>query len=75
MLVLSLTSQSLLQDIVCTILQAVSSIQSYKLLEETCKKNFAMHFDYCTTASTEFVVLDEATFRDILQVSCFISLD
>lgn len=26
-----------------------------------------MQFDYCTTASTDFVSLDEATFRDILQ--------
>ncbi|CAL9106583.1 unnamed protein product [Musa textilis] len=58
--------ECLSEDIVCTILQAVSSIQSYKLLEETCKRNFAMHFDYCTTASTEFVLLDEATFREIL---------
>lgn len=33
-----------------------------------------MHFDYCTTASTDFVFFDEATFRDILQV-CYVSLD
>lgn len=33
-----------------------------------------MHFDYCTTASTEFVLLDEATFREILLVSCITSL-
>ncbi|WOL18186.1 BTB/POZ domain-containing protein [Canna indica] len=59
--------ECLSEDIVCTILQAVSSIQSYKLLEEACKRSFAMHFDYCTTASTEFVLLDETTFRDILQ--------
>lgn len=27
-----------------------------------------MHFDYCTTANIEFVILDESTFRKILQV-------
>lgn len=69
MLVLRLTSQSLLQDTVNPILQSVSSITSCKLLEETCKRNFSMHFDYCTTASNEFVLLDEATFKDILQAS------
>ncbi|XP_039140970.1 BTB/POZ domain-containing protein At2g30600 isoform X2 [Dioscorea cayenensis subsp. rotundata] len=57
----------LTEDSVCPILQAVSSIASYKLLEETCKQKFSMHFDYCTTASTEFVLLCEETFKDILQ--------
>jgi hypothetical protein len=28
-----------------------------------------MHFDYCTTACTNFVSLDEATFKDILEAS------
>jgi hypothetical protein len=28
-----------------------------------------MHFDYCTTACTDFVLLDEATFKDILEAS------
>ncbi|XP_026658037.1 BTB/POZ domain-containing protein At2g30600 isoform X2 [Phoenix dactylifera] len=55
------------EDTVYSILQAVSSIPSCKLLEESCKRNFSMHFDYCTTASNEFVLLDEATFKDILQ--------
>lgn len=55
------------EDTVYPILQSVSSIPSCKLLEETCKRNFSMHFDYCTTASNEFVLLDEATFKDILQ--------
>lgn len=64
---MSLTSGSLLQDTVCTILQAVSSLYSYKLLEETCKSIFATHFDYCTTASTNFVFLDESIFIDILK--------
>lgn len=27
-----------------------------------------MHFDYCTTANIDFVMLDESTFRNILQV-------
>lgn len=30
-----------------------------------------MHFDYCTTASLDFVLLDQATFSDILEV-CFL---
>lgn len=55
------------EDTVCSVLQAVSSIPSCKLLEEMCKQNFATHFDYCTTACTDFVLLDEATFKDILQ--------
>ncbi|KAJ0967945.1 hypothetical protein J5N97_024862 [Dioscorea zingiberensis] len=59
--------ECLTEDSVCPILQAVSSIASCKLLEETCKRSFAMHFDYCTTASTEFLLLDGETFKDILQ--------
>lgn len=55
------------EDTVCSVLQAVSSIPSCKLLEEICKRNFATHFDYWTTACTDFVLLDEATFKDILQ--------
>lgn len=27
-----------------------------------------MHFDYCTTASLDFVLLDQTTFSDILEV-------
>lgn len=27
-----------------------------------------MHFDYCTTASIDFVMLDESSFSNILQV-------
>ncbi|TVT99322.1 hypothetical protein EJB05_55322, partial [Eragrostis curvula] len=62
-----LTTESLLQDTVCSVLKAVSSIPSCKLLEEICTKKFATHFDYCTTACMDFVLLDEATFMDILQ--------
>ncbi|XP_062227782.1 BTB/POZ domain-containing protein At2g30600 isoform X2 [Phragmites australis] len=60
--------ECLSEDTVCSVLQAVSSIPSCKLLEEVCKRNFATHFDYCTTACTDFVLLDEATFKDILQM-------
>ncbi|CAD6338097.1 unnamed protein product [Miscanthus lutarioriparius] len=59
--------ECLSEDTVCSVLQAVSSIPSCKPLEEVCKRNFATHFDYCTTACTDFVLLDEATFKDILE--------
>lgn len=59
---------TLLQDSVCQILLVISSIPSCKLIEETCGRKFSMNFDYCTTASTDFVMLDEATFGNILQV-------
>lgn len=52
----------------CQILLVISSVPSCKLIEETCERTFAMHFDYCTTASIDFVMLDEATFGNILQV-------
>ncbi|KAL6606420.1 hypothetical protein ACP70R_042073 [Stipagrostis hirtigluma subsp. patula] len=55
------------EDTVCSVLLAVSSIPSCKLLEEVCKRNFATHFDYYTAACSDFVLLDEATFMDILQ--------
>lgn len=62
---------TLLQDTVCPILQAVSSVPSCKLIEETCERKFSMHFDYCTTASIDFVMLDEATFSSILKVGSY----
>lgn len=62
---------TLLQDSVCPILQAVSSIPSCKLIEETCERKFSMHFDYCTTASVDFVLLDEAAFSSIIQVGFY----
>ncbi|XP_048444266.1 BTB/POZ domain-containing protein At2g30600 isoform X2 [Pyrus x bretschneideri] len=55
------------EDSVCLVLQVVSSIPSCKLIQETCEMNFSMHFDYCTTASIDFVLLDETTFRNIIQ--------
>ncbi|KAJ4770586.1 BTB/POZ domain-containing protein [Rhynchospora pubera] len=60
-------SQCLSEHTVCPVLEAVSLVPSCKMLEETCKCHFAMHFDYCTTANSDFVVLDEATFKEILQ--------
>ncbi|CAD5319962.1 unnamed protein product [Arabidopsis thaliana] len=55
------------KDSVCSVLQVVSSISSCKLIEEMCKRKFSMHFDYCTTASLDFVLLDQTTFSDILE--------
>ncbi|TYI82027.1 hypothetical protein E1A91_D05G193900v1 [Gossypium mustelinum] len=59
--------ECLSEDSVCPILQVVSSIPSCKLIKETCERNFAMHFDYRTTASLDFISLDETTFRNIIQ--------
>lgn len=59
--------ECLSEDSVCSVLQVVSSISSCKLIEEMCKRKFSMHFDYCTTASLDFVLLDQATFSDILE--------
>ncbi|KAM7521310.1 hypothetical protein LguiB_020272 [Lonicera macranthoides] len=59
--------ECLLEDSVCPILQVISSYPSCKLIQETCERKFAMHFDYCTTANTDFVLLDEATFTNVLQ--------
>ncbi|KAL6861699.1 hypothetical protein ACP4OV_017399 [Aristida adscensionis] len=59
--------ECLSEDTVCSVLQAVQLVPSCKLLEEVCKRNFAAHFDYYTSACSDFVLLDEATFMDILQ--------
>ncbi|KAL3514862.1 hypothetical protein ACH5RR_027579 [Cinchona calisaya] len=59
--------ERLSEDSVCPILQVIPSVPSCKLIEETCKRKFSMHFDYCTTASIDFVMLDEETFGNILQ--------
>ncbi|KAL4186491.1 hypothetical protein AMTRI_Chr09g34160 [Amborella trichopoda] len=55
------------EESLCHILQVVSLMPTCKLLEELCVKKFARNFDYCTTASTDFVKLDEPTFLKILQ--------
>ncbi|KAG9443198.1 hypothetical protein H6P81_019052 [Aristolochia fimbriata] len=60
-------SECLSEDSVCRILQVISPLPSCELLKETCERNFSLHFDYCTTASTDFIHLDEATFMSILQ--------
>ncbi|CAL1355351.1 unnamed protein product [Linum trigynum] len=59
--------ECLSEDAVCPILQVVSSISSCKLIEETCKRKFTMQFDYCTTTNLDFILLDEATFSNIIQ--------
>ncbi|KAK0575929.1 hypothetical protein LWI29_009270 [Acer saccharum] len=59
--------ECLSEDSVCPILQAVSSIPSCKLIKETCERKIAMHFDYCTTASLDFVLFDVATFSSIIR--------
>ncbi|KAF6153157.1 hypothetical protein GIB67_031111 [Kingdonia uniflora] len=56
------------QDSVCSVLQVVTSIPSCKILEETCERKFSRHFHYYTTASSDFVLLDETIFRDILHM-------
>ncbi|KAJ6680911.1 hypothetical protein OIU74_019402 [Salix koriyanagi] len=59
--------ECLTEDSVGPILRAVSSIPSCKLIEETCEMKFAMHFDYCTTTSLDFILLDETNFSNIIQ--------
>ncbi|CAL5438985.1 unnamed protein product [Camellia sinensis] len=61
------TRKQTLLDAVCPILQVISSVPPCKLIEETCEKKCSVHFDYCTTASIDFVLLDEATFSKILK--------
>ncbi|KAK9756671.1 hypothetical protein RND81_01G113800 [Saponaria officinalis] len=55
------------EDSVCQVLQVISSVPSCKVIEESCKRKLSMQFDYCTTASMDFTVLDKAVFRSILQ--------
>ncbi|KAF2324780.1 hypothetical protein GH714_016759 [Hevea brasiliensis] len=59
--------ECLSEDLECPILLAVSSLPSCKLIEETCVRKCAMHFDYCTTASLDFILLDDTTFSSIIQ--------
>ncbi|GER49721.1 BTB/POZ domain-containing protein [Striga asiatica] len=59
--------EHLSEDSVCQILLVVQSVSSCKIIEETCERKFSMNFDYCTTASIDFVMLDETTFGNILQ--------
>ncbi|GAB2300447.1 hypothetical protein Dimus_038613 [Dionaea muscipula] len=55
------------EDSLCPILQVISSVQSCKVIEESCKRRFSLNFDYCTSASMDFIFLDEGTFWSILQ--------
>ncbi|CAN4123088.1 unnamed protein product [Withania somnifera] len=59
--------ECLSEDSACPILQVISSVPSCKLIKETCERIFSMHFDYCTTASVDFVMLDQSSFSNILQ--------
>ncbi|WKA09250.1 hypothetical protein VitviT2T_026915 [Vitis vinifera] len=59
--------ECLSEDSVCPILQVVSSVLSCKLIEETCLRKFSTHFDYYTTASIDFILLDQTTFCSIIQ--------
>ncbi|EPS65824.1 hypothetical protein M569_08953, partial [Genlisea aurea] len=59
--------EHLSEDSLCDILRIVSSVPSCKIIEEACVTKFAIHFDYCTTASNDFVMLDRDTFSSILQ--------
>ncbi|CAI9259450.1 unnamed protein product [Lactuca saligna] len=59
--------EQLSEGSVCLILQVIPSIPSCKLIEETCERIFTMHFDYCTTACNDFILLDQSTFYNILQ--------
>ncbi|KAI4336702.1 hypothetical protein L6164_015194 [Bauhinia variegata] len=59
--------ECLSEDSICPLLQVVSWIPSCRLIKETCQRKFSMNFDYCTTTSTVFVLLDETVFSNIVQ--------
>ncbi|KAK4803825.1 hypothetical protein SAY86_003642 [Trapa natans] len=59
--------ECLSEDTVCPILRAISSLPTCKLVEETCERYISMHFDYCTTFSSDFSLLDKANFSHIIQ--------
>ncbi|KAK7321838.1 hypothetical protein VNO77_32825 [Canavalia gladiata] len=59
--------ESLSEDSVCPLLQVVSSIPSCRLVKETLQKRISMNFDYYISASTDFVLLDETTFINIIK--------
>jgi hypothetical protein len=61
---------TLLQDSLCPLLQVVSSIPSCRLVKETLQRRISMNFDYFISASTDFVLLDDTTFFNIIKV-CF----
>ncbi|AES98295.2 BTB/POZ domain-containing protein At2g30600 [Medicago truncatula] len=59
--------ECLSQDSLCPLLHVVSSIPSCRLLKETLQRRIAMNFDYFISASTDFVLLDDTTFFNIIK--------
>ncbi|CAJ1972616.1 unnamed protein product [Sphenostylis stenocarpa] len=59
--------ESLSEDSVCPLLQVLSSIPSCGLIKESLQRRISMNFDYYISASTDFVVLDETTFINIIK--------
>eukprot|EP00252_Welwitschia_mirabilis_P001809 TRINITY_DN11746_c0_g1_i2.p1 TRINITY_DN11746_c0_g1~~TRINITY_DN11746_c0_g1_i2.p1 ORF type:complete len:508 (-),score=90.66 TRINITY_DN11746_c0_g1_i2:1481-3004(-) len=62
--------ECLSEDSVCPILQVISFTPACRSLEEACETYFAQHFDYCTTSSRGFTMLEKASFMRILQACC-----
>ncbi|BAT82897.1 BTB/POZ domain-containing protein [Vigna angularis] len=59
--------ECLSEDSVCPLLQVVSSIPSCRLIKESLQRRISMNFDYYTSASTDFVLLDETTLVNIIK--------
>ncbi|XP_061356581.1 BTB/POZ domain-containing protein At2g30600 isoform X2 [Gastrolobium bilobum] len=59
--------ECLSEDSVCPLLQVVSSIPSCRLIKETLQRRISLNFDYCISASTDFVLLDETSFINIIK--------
>ncbi|KAI4317032.1 hypothetical protein L6164_024944 [Bauhinia variegata] len=55
------------EDSLCPLLQVVSPIPSCRLIKETCQRKISMNFDYCTSTSTDFTLLEETVFSNIIQ--------
>ncbi|XP_019413234.1 PREDICTED: BTB/POZ domain-containing protein At2g30600 isoform X2 [Lupinus angustifolius] len=55
------------EDSVCPLLQVVSSISSCRVIKETLQRRTSMNFDYCISACTDFVLLDETIFVNIIK--------
>ncbi|XP_027939372.1 BTB/POZ domain-containing protein At2g30600 isoform X2 [Vigna unguiculata] len=59
--------ECLSEDSVCPLVQVVSSIPSCRLIKESLQRRISMNFDYYTSASTDFVLLDETTLINIIK--------
>ncbi|XP_027330039.1 BTB/POZ domain-containing protein At2g30600 [Abrus precatorius] len=59
--------ECLSEDSVCPLLQVVSAISSCRPIKETLQRRISMNFDYYISASTEFVLLDETIFINIIK--------